>query len=186
MVGGGNMAVQMAIELAGMAKQVDPSSASELKADEANLSRLAKKENINTLKGYEVAALHGEGFLNGITIRERATRQETRLDSTASSPDRMAAEHRLPRRARRPERPGQIVVDENCHTSVPGVYAAGDVTSINSTDHYRRGRGREGRARGLCLGLHALTRRSPAPLFTERADESVHGDIEAGRHLRGR
>ena len=23
-------------------------------------------------------------------------------------------------------------MDENCHTSVPGVYAAGDVTSINS------------------------------------------------------
>ena len=79
-VGGGNMAVQMAIELAGMATRVDLIVRSELKADEANLARLAQKKNINTLKGYEVAALHGDAFLTGITIRERATGQETQLD----------------------------------------------------------------------------------------------------------
>ena len=132
-VGGGNMAVQMAIELAGMAKRVDLIVRSELKADEANLSRLAKKENINTLKGYEVAALHGEGFLTGITIRERATKQETRLELDGvfaeigwlPNTDFLAGLVDL-------NAEGKIVVDENCRTSVPGVYAAGDVTSINS------------------------------------------------------
>ena len=45
----------------------------------------------------------------------------------------MAAEHRVPRQAFvELNAEGKIVVDENCHTSVPGVYAAGDVTSINS------------------------------------------------------
>lgn len=132
-VGGGNMAVQMAIELAGMAKRVDLIVRSELKADDANLDRLRKKENINTLKGYEVASLHGEGFLTGITIRERATGHETRLELDGvfaeigwlPNTDFLVGLVDL-------NAEGKIVVDENCHTSVPGLYAAGDVTSINS------------------------------------------------------
>jgi alkyl hydroperoxide reductase subunit F len=132
-VGGGNMAAQMAIELAGVATRVDLVVRSELKADEANLARLAQKKNINVLKGYEVAALHGDAFLTGITIRERATGQETQLDF-----DGVFAEIGwLPNTEflgglLELDKEGKIVVDENCHTSVPGVYAAGDVTSINS------------------------------------------------------
>lgn len=132
-VGGGNMAVQMAIELAGVATRVDLIVRSELKADEANLARLAQKKNINVLKGYDVSVLHGDAFLTGITIRERSTGQETKLDFDGVFAEigwlpnteflgglvEMNAE-------------GKIVVDENCHTSIPGVYAAGDVTSINS------------------------------------------------------
>ncbi|MEN6342925.1 MAG: FAD-dependent oxidoreductase [Methanospirillum sp.] len=132
-VGGGNMAVQMAIELAGVATRVDLIVRTELKADEANLARLAQKKNINVLKGYDVAELHGDAFLTGITIRERSTGRETELEF-----DGVFAEIGwLPNTEflgglleLNPE--GKIVVDENCHTSVPGVYAAGDVTSIHS------------------------------------------------------
>ncbi|HIH03291.1 MAG TPA: FAD-dependent oxidoreductase [Methanoregulaceae archaeon] len=132
-VGGGNMAVQMAIELAGVAARVDLVVRSELKADEANLARLAQKKNINVLKGYEVVALHGDAFLTGITIRERATGQETHLDfdgvfaEIGWLPNTEFLVGLVDLNAE-----GKIVVDENCHTSVPGVYAAGDVTSINS------------------------------------------------------
>ena len=132
-VGGGNTAVQMAIEMAGYADRVDLIVRSDLKADDANLERLAQKTNINTLKGYEVTGLHGDGFLNGITIHDRKTGNEVRIDL-----DGVFAEIGwLPNTEflgglleLNPQ--GKIVVDENCHTSVPGVYAAGDVTSINS------------------------------------------------------
>jgi alkyl hydroperoxide reductase subunit F len=132
-VGGGNMAVQMAIEMAGFASRVDLVVRSELKADEANLERLAQKANVNTLKGYEVAALHGDGFLTGITILERATGRETELEldgvfaEIGWLPNTEFLGGLLDLNAE-----GKIVVDENCHTSVPGIYAAGDVTSINS------------------------------------------------------
>ncbi|MEN6518231.1 MAG: FAD-dependent oxidoreductase [Methanospirillum sp.] len=132
-VGGGNMAVQMAIELAGVAARVDLIVRSELKADDANLERLAQKKNINVLKGYDVSALHGDAFLTGITIRERATGQETQLDfdgvfaEIGWLPNTEFLVGLVDLNAE-----GKIVVDENCHTSVPGVYAAGDVTSINS------------------------------------------------------
>jgi alkyl hydroperoxide reductase subunit F len=132
-VGGGNMAVQMAIELAGVATRVDLIVRSELKADDANLERLAQKKNINVLKGYEIVALHGDAFLTGITIRERATGQETHLDfdgvfaEIGWRPNTEFLGGLVELNAQ-----GKIVVDENCHTSTPGVYAAGDVTSINS------------------------------------------------------
>jgi NADH-dependent peroxiredoxin subunit F len=132
-VGGGNTAVQMAIELAGVATRVDLIVRSELKADAANLARIAEKKNINTLKGYDVAALHGDGFLTGITVRDRATGQERRIDLDGvfaeigwlPNTDFLGGLVEL-------DAQGKIVVDENCHTSIPGVYAAGDVTSINS------------------------------------------------------
>lgn len=132
-VGGGNTAVQMAIEMAGYASRVDLVVRSELKADEANLQRLAQKKNINTLKGYEVAALHGDGFLNGMTIRDRRTGKEVRLDldgvfaEIGWLPNTEFLHGLLALDAQ-----GKIVVDENCNTSVPGAYAAGDVTSIHS------------------------------------------------------
>jgi alkyl hydroperoxide reductase subunit F len=132
-VGGGNMAVQMAIELAGVAARVDLIVRSQLKADAANLDRLAKQKNINTLKGYDVAALHGDAFLNGITIRERESGKEMELELDGvfaeigwlPNTDFLAGLVEL-------SADGKIVVDENCHTSTPGVYAAGDVTSIHS------------------------------------------------------
>jgi alkyl hydroperoxide reductase subunit F len=132
-VGGGNTAVQMAIELAGLATRVDLVVRSELKADEANLARLAKKANVNTLKGYEVAALHGDGFLSGMTVRERATGKETRLelDGVFAEIGWLPNTEFLKGLLELNDQ-GKIVVDENCHTSVPGAYAAGDVTSIHS------------------------------------------------------
>ncbi len=132
-IGGGNFAVQMAIELAGLATRVELIVRSELKADDVNLARLAEKKNINTLKGYEIAALHGDAFLSGITIREKATGKETRLELDGvfvdigwlPNTEFLTGLVELNPKA-------EVVVDENCHTNVPGVYAAGDVTSINS------------------------------------------------------
>ena len=132
-----------------MAERVDLIVRSDLKAEATNLARLAQKKNINTLKGYEIAALHGEGFLTGITIRDRATAEEMRIDldgvfaEIGWLPNTDFAKDLVDLNEK-----GKIVVDENCHTSTPGVYAAGDVTSINSDqiDH-RRGRGARPRSR---------------------------------------
>jgi len=132
-IGGGNFAVQMAIELAGLAMRVDLIVRSELRADEANLARLAEKKNINTLKGYEVVALHGDAFLSGITIREKATGKEMKLDLDGVFVDiGWLPNTEFVRGFVELNEKNEIVVDENCHTNVPGVYAAGDVTSINS------------------------------------------------------
>ncbi|NLX48888.1 MAG: FAD-dependent oxidoreductase [Methanospirillum sp.] len=132
-IGGGNTGVETAREMAGIAAHVVLVVRSELKADRANVVRLEAMKNVSIMTGHEVAALRGDGFLDGITLRERASGRETTLDvdgvftEIGWEPNTDFLGGLLELNGR-----GEIVVDENCHTSVPGVYAAGDVTSIHS------------------------------------------------------
>ncbi len=133
MIGGGNSAVQTANELAGLAAHVDVVVRSDFKADQADVNRLEEKANVTIHRGWEVIALHGDAFLSGFTIRERRTSQEVRLDEDGvfldigwlPNTDFLAGFVELNER-------NEVVVDENCHTSIDGFYAAGDVTSIHS------------------------------------------------------
>ncbi|KAF5055518.1 Ferredoxin--NADP reductase [anaerobic digester metagenome] len=132
-IGGGNSAVQTANELAGLAAHVDVVVRSDFKADQADVNRLEEKANVTIHRGWEVIALHGDAFLSGFTIRERRTSQEVRLDEDGvfldigwlPNTDFLAGFVELNER-------NEVVVDENCHTSIDGFYAAGDVTSIHS------------------------------------------------------
>ena len=132
-IGGGNSAVQMANELAGIAGHVDVVVRSDFKADKTDINRLEEKANVTIHRGWEVTALHGDAFLTGLTIRERNTSREVRLDEDGvfldigwlPNTDFLTGFIALNEK-------NEVVVDENCHTSIPGFFGAGDVTSINS------------------------------------------------------
>ena len=129
-VGGGNAAVQTAIEMAKIASSVALIVRSTLKCDEIYIDR-AKEMGVQILLHSEVLALHGDEVLTGITIRDRETGEETILDvegllleiglvpNTGFLNGLVALNEQ-----------GEIVIDENNHTSVPGVFAAGDATCI--------------------------------------------------------
>ncbi len=129
-VGGGNAAVQTAIEMAKIASSVALIVRSTLKCDEIYIDR-AKEMGVQILLHSEVLALHGDEVLTGITIRDRETGEETILDvegllleiglvpNTGFLNGLVALNEQ-----------GEIVIDENNLTSVPGVFAAGDATCI--------------------------------------------------------
>jgi alkyl hydroperoxide reductase subunit F len=129
-VGGGNAAIQTAIELAKIASSVALVVRSTLKCDEIYIAR-AKEVGVQIFPHSEVSALHGEATLTGITVRDRETGKETVLNveglfleiglvpNTGFLKDLVALNNL-----------GEIIVDENNHTSVPGVFAAGDATCI--------------------------------------------------------
>jgi NADH-dependent peroxiredoxin subunit F len=130
-VGGGNSAVQTAIEMSRIASSVSLIVRSELKAEPAYIKKLETMPNITVHLHHEITKLHGDLFLDKVTIKDIATGKETEilldgvfaeigwLPNTGFLGDLLALTD-----------DGKIVVDENCHTSLPGVYAAGDVTSI--------------------------------------------------------
>jgi len=81
---------------------------------------------------YVVSGLHGDAFLSGITVKERDTGEEEKIildglflaighDANTDFLDGFVDVNEI----------GEILVDENCHTSRDGVFAAGDVTSVN-------------------------------------------------------
>ncbi|MDT8357563.1 MAG: FAD-dependent oxidoreductase [Methanomicrobiaceae archaeon] len=131
-VGGGNYALTTAIEMSKLATKVHLIVRSSIKADEIYKRSYEAKENIVTHTNYVVSALHGDAFLSGITIRERETGEEKRIDveglflAIGHEPNTGFLDGFL-----ETNRQGEIIVDENCHTSKPGVFAAGDVTCVN-------------------------------------------------------
>ena len=129
-VGGGNAAIQTAIEMAKIARSVALVVRSPLKCDEVYVAR-AEEAGVRIFPHSDVSALRGEAALTGITVRDRDTGRETAIaveglfleiglvPNTGFLGDLVALNEK-----------GEIIVDENNHTSTPGVFAAGDATCI--------------------------------------------------------
>ncbi|MCE5297509.1 MAG: FAD-dependent oxidoreductase [Methanoregulaceae archaeon] len=132
-VGGGNSALQTAIEMSGIAHEVHLIVRSTIKADETYVKAFEKKANIVTHKNSVVSKLQGNAMLTGITLKDRTSGKETDLIV-----DGVFAEVGwIPNTAflegfvdMNPEK--EIIIDIDCHTSVPGIFAAGDVTNIRT------------------------------------------------------
>jgi alkyl hydroperoxide reductase subunit F len=131
-VGGGNAAVTAAIEMAKIARAVHLVVRSTLRADAVYLDILKTKENVTVHQPYVVSGLLGEAVLTGMRIqqKETGTEEEIAVDGVFAEighePNIEAVRGLV-----RTNAGNEIVVDENCHTSVPGIFAAGDVTSIH-------------------------------------------------------
>lgn len=132
-VGGGNSALQTAIEMSGIAKEVHLIVRSRIKADENYIKQYEQKKNIITHLHSVVATLQGNSMLSGITLKDRDSGKETEVAvdgvflEIGWIPNTDFLEGLVEMNAEK-----EIVIDINCHTSVPGIYAAGDVTTIKT------------------------------------------------------
>ncbi len=132
-VGGGNSALQTALEMSKIAREVHLIVRSRLKCDETYAKRYEERENIITHKNAMVSRLHGNNMLTGITIKDRSTEKETELTldgvflEIGWIPNTDFLEGFVEMNDQK-----EIIIDINCNTSVPGIYAAGDVTSIRT------------------------------------------------------
>lgn len=129
-VGGGNAAIQTAIEMSKIASSVALIVRSVLRCDEIYISR-AKEAGVQVFLHSDVTELHGDRALTGITVRDRETGEETALDveglflaiGLVPNTEFLGGLVALNER-------GEILIDENNHTNVEGVFAAGDATCI--------------------------------------------------------
>jgi NADH-dependent peroxiredoxin subunit F len=131
-VGGGNSALQTAVEMSGIAKSVDLIVRSAIRADPIYVEKLKEKENISVHLPAHISKVHGDKFLTGVTLeKENGLVQDLELHGVfieigwLPNTDMVAGFVEMNDRK-------EIVIDVNCHTSVEGVFAAGDVTSIKS------------------------------------------------------
>ncbi|MEI7650245.1 MAG: FAD-dependent oxidoreductase, partial [Methanomicrobiales archaeon] len=131
-VGGGNSALQTAVEMSDIAKSVSLIVRSTIRADPVYMEKLKEKNNITVHTGSHVSALQGEKFLSGITIKDEQGKEQTiSLDGVFIEigwlPNTDMVENLVELNWKK-----EIIVDINGHTSIPGIYAAGDVTSVKS------------------------------------------------------
>lgn len=131
-VGGGNSALDAAEILSKIGSEVYLIHRSEsFKAFEALINKVKEQKNIKILLNSEPKEISGENKVEKIKILNTKTNeeQEIAVDGIFIEVGRVAHTDLFSDLAERDERK-QILVDENCATSTPGVYAAGDVTQV--------------------------------------------------------
>jgi alkyl hydroperoxide reductase subunit F len=131
-VGGGNSALQTAIEMSDIAVSVDLIVRSTIRADAVYVEKLHSKKNITVHLASHITELRGEKFLSGITLQD-----DTGIGKALDLDGVFIEIGWLPNTdvvAGLVELNGQkeVVVDINGRTSAPGIFAAGDVTNVKS------------------------------------------------------
>ena len=132
-IGGGNSGVEAAIDLAGIVAHVTLIEfGDQLRADAVLVSKLRSLPNVTILTQAQTLEITGDGNkVNGLRWLNRATGVESRIElegvfvqiGLVPNTEFLKGTVEL-------NRAGEIVIDERCQTNLPGVFAAGDVTTV--------------------------------------------------------
>lgn len=132
-IGGGNSGVEAAIDLAGIVGHVTLIEFNgELRADAVLQKKLFSLDNVEVITGAQTTEITGaDGKVNGLIYIDRATEQKHTVSLNAvfvqigllPNTDWLQDTIDL-------SKFGEIEIDNHGQTSLPGVFAAGDVTTI--------------------------------------------------------
>ncbi|HDJ30154.1 MAG TPA: thioredoxin-disulfide reductase [Candidatus Acetothermia bacterium] len=133
-IGGGNSAFEAVIDLLPIATEIHVVDvADHWFADPILQGQVLGVDKVHTYQQHKVVEVKGDKFVNGLVIEDMKTgeKKELRVDGVfieiglIPNSDFLTGFVEINKR-------GEVVVDEEMRTSVPGVFAAGDV--INRTD----------------------------------------------------
>ena len=128
-VGGGDSAVQAAMELAKLCPKVYLVVRSRIRAQEVLVRRMKTFENIEVLLGYTPERVEGEKKVTGLVVKHTADGSLQTLEVSGVFVEAGG----IPNNGYLPEEVkvnglGEIITDKEGKTNVPGLFAAGDVT----------------------------------------------------------
>lgn len=127
--GGGNSAVEAAIDLSKIANSVTLVHRSELRADQIVIDQLKRQSNVTIHLQTEIQEVFGDGLVAGIKVLDKASGETRELKieglfvEIGYLPNNQLAIDKLDLNNR-----GEIIVNAHNETSMKGVFAAGDVT----------------------------------------------------------
>ncbi len=132
-IGGGNSGVEAAIDLAGIVGHVTLLEfGDQLRADAVLVAKLESLKNVAIHTQAQTTEINGaDGKVNGLTYTDRANGESKRVElegvfvqiGLVPNSEWLKGTLELSRH-------GEIVVDNRGQTSLPGVFAAGDVTTV--------------------------------------------------------
>ncbi len=132
-IGGGNSGVEAAIDLAGVVRHVTLIEfAPELKADAVLVKKLLSLPNVTVHRNAQTTEITGDGQkVDGLVFTDRASGTSHRVDLAGVFVQiGLVPNTEFLKGTVELSRYGEIIVDERCATSLPGVFAAGDATTV--------------------------------------------------------
>ncbi|MGM0982035.1 MAG: alkyl hydroperoxide reductase subunit F [Pseudomonadota bacterium] len=133
-IGGGNSGVEAAIDLAGIVGHVTlVEFMDEMRADAVLQKKLRSLSNVEIILGARTTEVNGDGRrVKGLTFEERASGEirKVELEGVFVQIGLVPNTEWLQDSPIELSERGEIVVDAHGMTSVPGIFAAGDVTTV--------------------------------------------------------
>jgi alkyl hydroperoxide reductase subunit F len=132
-IGGGNSGIEAAIDLAGIVAHVTVVEfAEQLKADAVLVKKLQSLPNVTIHTNAQTTEITGaDGKVNGLKFKDRATGVEQLVELEGVFVQiGLVPNTEFLRGTVELSKFGEIVIDAKGHTSVPGVFAAGDCTTV--------------------------------------------------------
>jgi len=132
-VGGGNSGIEAALDLAGMVNHVTVFEfLPELKADKVLVEKAMKHDKITIIKSAavkEVIAVNGKVAALDYQDRETGVLKRQELSGIFVQIGLLPNSEFLNGVVERTKH-GEVIIDEKCHTTEPGIFAAGDVSTV--------------------------------------------------------
>lgn len=129
--GGGNSAIEAAVDLAKIAEHVTVIHRSQLRADQIVIDQLKKFNNVTILLETQILEVQGERMVKGVRALDKASGSELFVESSGVFIEigYLPNSEWLKGAVELNER-NEVVVNNHGETSVPGIFAAGDLTQV--------------------------------------------------------
>ena len=131
-IGGGNSDIEAALDLAGIVRSVKVFEfADKLNADKILLNRLNQTKNIESFVSAQVSSvLDDSSKVIGLRYKDRNSGQDKEVDLDGIFIQIGLIPHtNFVKDIVETNRQGEIIIDDHCRTSRPGIFAAGDATT---------------------------------------------------------
>lgn len=128
--GGGNSAIDAAIDLARIAKSVTVIQRSVLRADKKSIDTLLAFPNVKVMLETQILGFVGDDKLNGVKILDKASGVESvyKTDAAFIEIGNIPNTNLIKDLAKLNDA-GEVYINERQETSTKGLYAAGDITN---------------------------------------------------------
>ncbi len=130
-IGGGNSALEAALDMVKIAEWVELVSLTPLTGDAVMIEKLQKADNVTIFLEYQTEKVLGKDLVEGLMVKDMKTGTSKKLDVTGVfieiglSPNTDAVNGILQLNS-----VGEIPVSCASETALPGLFAAGDVTTV--------------------------------------------------------
>jgi len=130
-VGGGNSALEAALDMVKIAEHVDLVSLTRLTGDAILINKLSGAKSLSIFTEYQTEKIEGQDLVQGIVIKDLRSGESKRLEVTGVFVEIGLVPNSKPVKGLIGlNKLGEVPVSCFCETTMPGLYAAGDVTDV--------------------------------------------------------